>query len=147
MNVDDICRAARIAKGSFYRHYRSKEELFFAAVEATANDLSEDFAQAAGERLVPAVEAGEVMAPLLEPRLPIFLDLFARSLQRHSGYPATSKKVFRAAVGRIGQHVGGEGVPDERGARVFGAAFLEVFRRSMQGADAAEAPTLPVDLG
>ena len=147
VNVDDICRAARIAKGSFYRHYRSKEELFFAAVEATANDLSEDFAQAAGERLVPAVEAGEVMAPLLEPRLPIFLDLFARSLQRHSGYPATSKKVFRAAVGRIGQHVGGEGVPDERGARVFGAAFLEVFRRSMQGADAAEAPTLPVDLG
>ena len=29
VNVDDICRAARIAKGSFYRHYRSKEAVFF----------------------------------------------------------------------------------------------------------------------
>src|SRR5437773_9197250 len=95
VNVDDICRAARIAKGSFYRHYRSKEELFFAAVEATANDLSAEFEQVAGNTPVPANEAGELIAPLLEPRLPVFLELFARSLQRHAGYPATSKRVFR----------------------------------------------------
>ena len=28
VNVDELCRAAGIGKGSFYRHYRSKEELF-----------------------------------------------------------------------------------------------------------------------
>lgn len=38
VNVDEICRAARIAKGSFYRHYRSKELLFFAAAESAAAD-------------------------------------------------------------------------------------------------------------
>ena len=30
VNVDDLARAARIAKGSFYRHYPSKEELVLA---------------------------------------------------------------------------------------------------------------------
>src|SRR5438034_4587018 len=40
VNVDDICKAARIAKGSFYRHHRSKEELFFAAAETAANEVA-----------------------------------------------------------------------------------------------------------
>jgi AcrR family transcriptional regulator len=147
VNVDDICRAARIAKGSFYRHYRSKEELFFAAVEATANDLCDEFAQVVGMEPVAVGTAGELMAPLLEPRLPIFLDLFARSLQRHAGYPAASRKVFGAAVGHIGRHVEGDGAPEERGARVFGAAFVEVFRRSMQAPDVAGgAPPVPLRL-
>lgn len=147
VNVDDICRAARIAKGSFYRHYRSKEDLFFAAVEATANDLCEEFAQVAGPEPVSAPVAGELMAPLLEPRLPIFLDLFARSLQRQPGYPATSRRVFGAAVARIGKAVAGQATPEERGARVFGAAFVGVFRRSMLARDVADgAPPVPLDL-
>src|SRR5712691_9509027 len=43
VNIDDICRAARIAKGSFYRHYRSKEDLFFGVVEAAGDEVVHAF--------------------------------------------------------------------------------------------------------
>jgi hypothetical protein len=52
------------------------------------------------------------------------------------------------AVGRIGEHVEGEGASQERGARAFGAAFLEVFRRSMSEPELPrERPVLPAELG
>src|SRR5213593_3564295 len=46
VNVDEICRTARVAKGSFYRHYRSKEELFFAAADAARADVIAEFGRA-----------------------------------------------------------------------------------------------------
>jgi len=136
VNVDDICRAARIAKGSFYRHYRSKEDMFFAAVESTADDLSLLFDETAGPAPLSATDAGVLMAPLLEPRLPIFLDLFARSLQRHPGYPATFRRVFGSVASHVGRHVTGDGTPEERGARAFGGAVIEVFNRTLRVPDA-----------
>jgi AcrR family transcriptional regulator len=132
VNVDDICRAARIAKGSFYRHYPSKEDLFFAAVGSTADDLCTLFAEASGPALVSPGDAAAAMAPILEPLLPIFLDLFGRSLQRHPGYPETARRVFGATISHIGRHVSGPGTPEERGARAFGSAFLEIFGGAMQ---------------
>ncbi len=140
VNVDDICRAAGIAKGSFYRHYRSKEDLFFAAVQSTAADLMRAFAGAVGETPVTHATAGAVLAPLLEPRLPIFLDLFARSLQRHAGYPATLRTVFGSVASGLGELVVADGTPIERGARAFGAALIEVFRRTLTGAAAPAVP-------
>jgi AcrR family transcriptional regulator len=142
VNVDDICRAARIAKGSFYRHYRSKEDLFFAAVESTAADLCRLYSEAVGDEPVDVAVAGELMAPLLEPRLPIFLDLFARSLQRQPGYPVTGRRVFGGAAVLIGRHVAGPGPVEERGARAFGAGFLEVFRRAMESPETSGAETV-----
>jgi AcrR family transcriptional regulator len=33
VSIDDICRAVKIAKGSFYRHFSSKEDLFIAVTQ------------------------------------------------------------------------------------------------------------------
>src|SRR6266568_1937752 len=86
VNVDDICKAARIAKGSFYRHHRSKEELFFAAAEAAANEVAEAFGRAMAGGPVPLDRAPEVLAPLIERRVPVFMDLFTRAIERRPGY-------------------------------------------------------------
>ena len=45
VSIDDICRAVKIAKGSFYRHFASKEDLFIAVT-----------------RRVPALVAGSLIA-------------------------------------------------------------------------------------
>src|SRR5207247_8661019 len=81
VNVDELCRAAGIAKGSFYRHYRSKEELFLKVSEATADEVADRFRNERTASESPA----ETLARVLAPRLPIFLDLFSRALQGKPG--------------------------------------------------------------
>src|SRR6266516_4384229 len=94
VNVDDICRAARIAKGSFYRHYRSKEELFMAATESLADEVVALFREAAPDTATDPEKAGAVLAGFLEPRLPLFLELLARSIQGRHGYPQAARRIF-----------------------------------------------------
>src|SRR3989441_11382644 len=86
VNVDEICRAARIAKGSFYRHYRSKEELFLGAAESLAEDVVASFKETVGLTRPSPEEGAEILVSLIEPPLPVFLDLLARSLQGRAGY-------------------------------------------------------------
>src|SRR5207244_5437039 len=105
VNVDDICRAARIAKGSFYRHYRSKEELFFAAAEAAANEVAEAFGRAMAGGPVPLERAPEVLAPVIERRVPVFMGLFTRAIQRRPGYPGTARRVFSGLALELGRHL------------------------------------------
>lgn len=47
VRVDDVCQSAKLAKGSFYRHYRSKEDLFFAAALAAGAEAGRAFTAAA----------------------------------------------------------------------------------------------------
>ncbi|HJP64885.1 MAG TPA: TetR family transcriptional regulator [Actinomycetota bacterium] len=127
-NVDEICRAARIAKGSFYRHYRSKEDLFFAVADAAATDVVTLFEEAREGRTLEPPEAAGVLAPFLEPRLTIFLDLFSRSLQGRPGYRIAARTVFRRAAKEIGVSLVGGEPADELGNRALGAAVAELFR-------------------
>ncbi len=108
VNVDDICRAARIAKGSFYRHYRSKEDLFFGVVEAAGEEVVHAFDRSVRPGPAPEEGAAAALSAALEPRLPIFLDLLARSAQRRAGYAATARRVFGAMAFRVGQRIGAD---------------------------------------
>jgi AcrR family transcriptional regulator len=110
VNIDDICRAARIAKGSFYRHHRSKEELFFVVADTARAEVL-----AAFDRTMPPdpvatkdqleERAAGILARSMEPRLVIFLDLFARASQRRAGYQEVAARVIGDLVGRVGRVV------------------------------------------
>jgi AcrR family transcriptional regulator len=133
VNVDDICRAARIAKGSFYRHYRSKEELFFAAADAAAAEILESFASAAASpvgSLAPD-RAAEILARALEPKLPLFMELFTRATQRRPGYPGAARRTFTRLAEQIGalQH---EENSLLAGALILQQAAVLVFRRALE---------------
>jgi len=127
-NVDEICRAARVAKGSFYRHYRSKEDLFFAVAEGAAGDVVRLCRESLGAQRPDPEVAAAALALLLEPRLPIFLDLFARSLHRRPGYVLVARKVFSHAAAELGVMIAGQGSPEELGAQAIGSAVATIFR-------------------
>lgn len=127
VNVEEICRRAGVAKASFYRHYRSKEELFFAAAGAVGVEISDRFLTEAGDRPLPEDRAARVLAPLLEPRLPLLLDLLAGALQRRAGYRAAAAGVLHGLHAGVGEGVkGGEAAA---GQRVFDRALGLVLAR------------------
>jgi AcrR family transcriptional regulator len=130
VNVEDICQAARIAKGSFYRHFRSKEELFFAATDAARKEVTDAF----GRAVAAGAEAGgaaDLLALALEPRLPLFLELLTRAMRRQPGYAAEARRVFSTLAYEVGEHMGAED-PVSGGAWLLGMAAAGAFRRALQ---------------
>ena len=93
VSVEDVCQATGIAKGSFYRHFSSKEELFFAAATLVGERVG---AALTGRDVASAEEVVAVLAEALGPYLPIVLDLASLALQRRPGYA-------RAYAGMINQ--------------------------------------------
>lgn len=83
VSVDDVCQATGVAKGSFYRHFSSKEELFFATVTLTGEVVS---AELTGRGLADEEKVVAALAEVLGPYLPIVLDLASLALQRRPGY-------------------------------------------------------------
>jgi AcrR family transcriptional regulator len=143
VNVDEICKAARIAKGSFYRHFRSKEELFFAAVQAAADQTVRAFGQAVGRGPVTPERAADVLARLLEPRLPVFMELFTRALQRRPGYPGVSRRLFTELANGVGEQLGAP-EPLWAGGQVLQLATVVVFRRALEPSPLAALGVPPV---
>jgi AcrR family transcriptional regulator len=100
VTVDEICAAADLAKGSFYRYFPSKEELFFAAAEAVGGELIAALDEAGGDGVrldEPKVTA--VLAAAITPRLPLLLELLARVGQRRPGY----SRVGSQLIGSLGE--------------------------------------------
>lgn len=112
VGVDDICRQARIAKGSFYRHFASKEEVFLAAAEA----VGEEAAEAVG----PSGDAPR-LADALAPRLPLVLEVLAGAAR---GEPR-QEGAARALVGRLAAALGGS---PEAAARALEGAVGSLLR-------------------
>lgn len=126
VRVDDLCRSARVAKGSFYRHYRSKEDLFFAAAAAAGDEAARAF-EGDGSGLSEG-EAEVALSSALARRLPLLLDLLALAAQRRPGHARVAREVFstlRAAVrSRLGPPA-----DEDTGQRVLGAALLTGIRQ------------------
>lgn len=135
-NVDDMCRAAQVAKGSFYRHHRSKEELFFAAAEAVSARLTRSVAEAH-----PGTEdaARAVLADLLEPFLRIVLDLLAWAAQRRPR-ATVARAILAGLTDGLGRIVTPE-EPRSGGVRVLAGALQVLVERAVAGPEAS-APSL-----
>ncbi|MGH9294193.1 MAG: TetR family transcriptional regulator [Acidimicrobiales bacterium] len=128
VRVDDVCQAAGIAKGSFYRHFHSKEELFFAAARAVAEEASGTFLARAGSGALESEGAIEVLADALDAHLALLLDLVALAAQRRPGHGRVLREVFtrlyRTVSGRIAPMYG-----PEEAEEVLGRAILAGVRR------------------
>jgi AcrR family transcriptional regulator len=147
--VTQIEAAASLAagSGSFYRHFRSKEELLLAAAESLADEVAATFRESVGDQEVGVQEAGPLLAGFLEPRLPVFLELLARSIQRRHGYPEAARRIFGRLASQVGQVVTGPGSADARGTAVVAAASTAIVAQTLAQpiAEAAEA-TRPASL-
>ncbi len=124
VGIEDICRQAGIAKGSFYRYFSSKDDVFLAA----ATSIPEAVGKALGEGPAVRSEADAVtrLVDLTEPVLPLLLEVATRAHHgepRHAGVvgqvmanlaeaaterlpgrrrsPAAGRRVVSAAVARL----------------------------------------------
>ncbi|HEX2030936.1 MAG TPA: TetR family transcriptional regulator [Actinomycetota bacterium] len=118
--VDELSRAAGLAKGSFYRHFSSKEELFFAAARAAADEVTAEV----GRGLPSGSPATE--APSLARRLPLFLELWARAMHGRPGYARAAHDVVLALSAALGR----DGPPDRIAGRAGPAVLGEALARA-----------------
>ncbi len=113
VSVDDVCQASGIAKGSFYRHFSSKEELFLATVtrvgEVVAGEIVERGAIGVSVPLI---------AEALSPYLSIVCDLASLANQRRPGYP----RALRNLLGTLSTAL--EGLPRAEDIPVVSAESL-----------------------
>ena len=96
VRVDDVCQAAHVAKGSFYRHFASKEELFFAAAVAAGEQAARALEAPAGGtgEALQVEEAVELLSRALQPDLALLLDLGTMTAQRRPGHGRVLRQVF-----------------------------------------------------
>jgi AcrR family transcriptional regulator len=81
VSVDDVCRAVGIAKGSFYRYFDSKEDLFLAVTARVARLVATAVESGCGDEV-----AAHVVARALAPYLTIVLELASLASQRRPGH-------------------------------------------------------------
>ncbi len=144
VTVDDVCKATDIAKGSFYRYFASKDELFLAVAAAVARQVADAFPRDAVPGIGPRESVG-VLAAAMSQHLAVVLDLTSLAAQRRPGYAAA----LRALTSDIGDAVRSTlepevvarepGAPDEVVARAVFAAV----RRVVTADDAEAAAHLP----
>ena len=89
--------------------------------------------------------AAEVVARSMETRLPLFMELFTRAVQRRPGYAGAARRLFTTLAHRVGEM---EQADDALGvgAQLLLQATLTIFRRALEpsplaalGADIAHA--------
>ncbi len=79
MNVGQICEAAGIAKGSFYRYFDSKHDIFLAAALSTVDAVGEGL-DTLSEPMSETKAVAE-LATLLKPFVPLYLEIMTRELR------------------------------------------------------------------
>jgi AcrR family transcriptional regulator len=124
VSIDDVCRSALIAKGSFYRHYPSKEALFFVVAEEAARRAAGAFEASRADEAASAVDG---LAEALVPYVTLFLDLASLATQRRANHGLVLARVVELLVASVGADQRDDPVPP---AETVGRAFVEAVRRA-----------------
>lgn len=103
VSVGGLCERADVAKGTFYRCFESKEDVFLAAARAIIERAIDGFDRVAGD--LPEPERPTAFATHLRPGLPVLFEL-AKRLTLDSG-PTVSEAVslFTGLARRLGRVV------------------------------------------
>ncbi len=127
VSVGDICLAAGMAKGSFYRYFASKEEVFLAAARSVVDVVGEALDTRGGR--VGEDQAIEELGDLLAGLVPLFLEVVLRALHGQPGHADVVSEI----ISGIGDHaarragISPNAVEDE-GSRLTEAALAQFLR-------------------
>ncbi|HET6810851.1 MAG TPA: TetR family transcriptional regulator [Acidimicrobiales bacterium] len=123
VTVSDVSAAAGLGKGTVYRHFASKEELFFAVAGTVVADVVAAFDEQGGNGRMQREKAAAVLAVELRPHLPIVLDLVSGALRHQPGHEEAAQRFLLLLATHVGERVHGRGDPLERGFEVLVSAF------------------------
>jgi AcrR family transcriptional regulator len=139
VTVSDIAERAGVAKGSVYRYFPSKEAVFAAAIEAMVGDIASRFA-AAVTALGGPEEAGRdrdkvaaVFAALMEPSMPMLLELGLKAAQGQAASLNLAVWMLRTLIDATGRPLAGAtGSVVDAGIWVIEAAFAATLRSALE---------------
>ena len=148
VTMGEVAATAGVAKGSVYRHFSSKEDLFAAAVDRLLTDTAAAFAAVVADLGGPArvTESPErAAADLALPvalALPLLMEVGARAAKGHPGSRRIARRVLRTLACAAGQPPPGDppGDPFRDGLAVINAAFAVVLEWAL---DPSSEPPLP----
>ncbi len=130
VSVGEICDAAGIAKGSFYRYFDSKEAIFVAAARSTVDAVGEAL-ERGGRRLSESEATGELQS-LLAPLAPLLLEAATRELRdepRSSGIVASVARDLETRLGPRLRAPGSRAIPAAR--KVVETVILGLVRPAL----------------
>jgi AcrR family transcriptional regulator len=130
VNVGQICEAAGIAKGSFYRYFDSKHDIFLAAALSTVDAVGEGL-DTLSEPMSETKAVAE-LATLLKPYVPLYLEIMTRELRGETDVAGMASGITEGIAGRVSPHLRAKGhAALAAGRRVADNALLRLFRVSM----------------
>jgi AcrR family transcriptional regulator len=96
VTVADLCRAAGIGKGTFYRYFDSKEAAFVAAANAAADRVA-----AAVGSVASVADVRDTLRAALAPVLPLLLELATRASRASPPFLVAAPAVFGRVLAAI----------------------------------------------
>ena len=104
VSVADLCAGASVAKGTFYRHFDSKGQVFVRAAERVVLQSLARFREELEQGPQPPdlQAAGTACALALRPGLPVLLELAKRAMLHEPTYVNEARDAFRMLVDEMG---------------------------------------------
>ena len=130
VNVADICSAADVAKGTFYRYFDSKEAVFLAAARSTVEAVGEQL----DELPVPMSEpqAIEKLKLLLAPMAPLLLEVATGELRHQPNLIGVVGVITAGLASRVVPRLRTRGNAARTAARrVVDAALVGLLRPTL----------------
>jgi len=103
VTIADVCRAAGVATGSFYRHFQTKDAVFVAAVRSLADVLDAEFDRLPSR--LSSRRATAIVTELLEPFVPLLLESALRAQRGSRELRGVTAAVMHAIATRLEPHL------------------------------------------
>ena len=107
VSVGEICDAAGIAKGTFYRYFESKDAIFVAAARSTVEAVGEALDKRGGT--LSEIEALGELQSLLAPLAPLLLEAATRELREEPRSAGIVASVAQGLAARLRPRLGAQG--------------------------------------
>jgi AcrR family transcriptional regulator len=140
VNVADICSAADVAKGTFYRHFDSKEAIFLAAARSTVEAVGEQLDELPTPMSEP--QAIERLQLLLGPLAPLLLEVATGELRHQPNLVGVVGVITAGLASRVVPRLRTRGKAARPAARrVVDAALVGLLRPTLDSASTSQSPS------
>jgi AcrR family transcriptional regulator len=138
VNVADICAAADVAKGTFYRYFDSKEAIFIAAARSTVDAVGEQLDSSPASMSEP--QAIEWLKLLLAPMAPLLLEVATGELRHQPNLVGVVGVIAAGLASRVVPRLRTRGKAARPAARrVVDAALVGLLQPTLESATSPSA--------
>jgi AcrR family transcriptional regulator len=129
VGIEDICRQAGVAKGSFYRHFSSKDDVYLAAARSIPAAVGESMAGA--EVLASEALALDRLVESTAPVFPLLLEVATRAMHGEPSHAELIRNVMEHLAEVTSCHLPGRRRSLTSGRRAVATAFGRLLRTNL----------------